>query len=534
MPFTVLASWDFRGADSPAVKRQSRIGGITLAEAGTGTPTYSSGGVDFTPALSSRLEATVPAGMKADRIWHIVGFRLQDNTVVSEVANIAMIRAAPSSPSHYEAVISAVYGPSFATGSRFAEGSGAFGVNANGTISAGNDYVYAGLHHRGNPAASVRLSGNAWATAGINSQAPNWVAFPDAMFTFGSFWNTINAARVRVAWYIYGSGQITQAEADGIIASPNSFIYPDLPNLSFTTQPANCWAGEVIRPAIVVQSATNGATDVVTIAKNSGTGTLGGTLTAALNGGTPATATFANVIPDLSTAQGEWTLIASAPNHDPLISNSFKVATGTGVPLPSQLKYTEADVQSNFFQRGQSGVTVTLTLLNTAGDPLAGGTHLNVTCQRIIDGGTPLTQTLAEGNINTYTSLGFVQILPGKYAFGLPTMPLTGNRVSYVFSGSGVRLAEYQIDLTEGDPRGAQLEVNTIADGILNRDMGVGTDTGSATVRTVRQALRALRNRFAISGATATFYKEDDSTVSHTAVVTGTPAVTEANPAGGA
>jgi hypothetical protein len=72
-----------------------------------------------------------------------------------------------------------------------------------------------------------------------------------------------------------------------------------------------------------------------------------------------------------------------------------------------------------------------------------------------------------------------------------------------------------------------------IADAILDRDMSVGTDSGSATVRTVRQALRALRNRFQLSGGTVTVYKENDSTPSHTAVVTGTPAVTETNPAGG-
>lgn len=72
-----------------------------------------------------------------------------------------------------------------------------------------------------------------------------------------------------------------------------------------------------------------------------------------------------------------------------------------------------------------------------------------------------------------------------------------------------------------------------LADAFLNRDMATGTDSGSTTVRTVRQALRALRNRFVVSGGTATFYKEDDSTVSHTAVLMGTPAVTEANPAGG-
>lgn len=73
---------------------------------------------------------------------------------------------------------------------------------------------------------------------------------------------------------------------------------------------------------------------------------------------------------------------------------------------------------------------------------------------------------------------------------------------------------------------------NEIADAILDRNMATGTDSGSTTVRTVRQALRALRNRFAVSGGTLTVYKEDDTTASYTAAVTGTPAVTESNPAG--
>jgi hypothetical protein len=41
-----------------------------------------------------------------------------------------------------------------------------------------------------------------------------------------------------------------------------------------------------------------------------------------------------------------------------------------------------------------------------------------------------------------------------------------------------------------------------VADAILNRDMSTGTDSGSTTVRTVRQALRFLRNKWSISGTT--------------------------------
>lgn len=61
-----------------------------------------------------------------------------------------------------------------------------------------------------------------------------------------------------------------------------------------------------------------------------------------------------------------------------------------------------------------------------------------------------------------------------------------------------------------------------IADSLLDRDMSVGTDSGSTSVRTPRQALRFLRNRFGFgaAGSTLTVYKEDDSTPSWTSIVT--------------
>jgi hypothetical protein len=63
-------------------------------------------------------------------------------------------------------------------------------------------------------------------------------------------------------------------------------------------------------------------------------------------------------------------------------------------------------------------------------------------------------------------------------------------------------------------------ERNSVADALLNRDMSTGTDTGSETVRTVRQALRFLRNKWSITGTTLTVTKEDDTAASWTASVT--------------
>lgn len=77
-------------------------------------------------------------------------------------------------------------------------------------------------------------------------------------------------------------------------------------------------------------------------------------------------------------------------------------------------------------------------------------------------------------------------------------------------------------------------ERNSVADALLNRDMSVGTDSGSPTVRTVRQALRFLRNKWSIAAGTLTVTKEDDATASWTSAVTGTAGadpITSSDPA---
>ena len=72
-----------------------------------------------------------------------------------------------------------------------------------------------------------------------------------------------------------------------------------------------------------------------------------------------------------------------------------------------------------------------------------------------------------------------------------------------------------------------------IADSVLDRNMGAGVDSGSTSIRTVRQALRASRNKVDLLGGVV--YKEDDSTASWTFVVasdSSTDRVTSMDPAG--
>lgn len=82
---------------------------------------------------------------------------------------------------------------------------------------------------------------------------------------------------------------------------------------------------------------------------------------------------------------------------------------------------------------------------------------------------------------------------------------------------------------------GETLTINNIADGILDRDMATGSDNGSATVRTVRQALRFLRNKWTVAAGTLTVYKEDDTTASWSSTVSGDATaapITGSDPAG--
>jgi hypothetical protein len=57
---------------------------------------------------------------------------------------------------------------------------------------------------------------------------------------------------------------------------------------------------------------------------------------------------------------------------------------------------------------------------------------------------------------------------------------------------------------------------------ILQADLGDGNNEGTAQERTVRSALRAIRNKATISGGVLTVTTENDSTTAWTAAVTGT------------
>jgi hypothetical protein len=73
------------------------------------------------------------------------------------------------------------------------------------------------------------------------------------------------------------------------------------------------------------------------------------------------------------------------------------------------------------------------------------------------------------------------------------------------------------------------------ADALLDRDLAAGVDSGGPTHRTMRQALRLLRNKWSTSGNSLLVMKEDDATLSWTSILAttpGAPPVTGSDPVG--
>lgn len=115
--------------------------------------------------------------------------------------------------------------------------------------------------------------------------------------------------------------------ATAVITSPGN-------TLAINQQPSNAWDGEPILPAIVVHLTSDGstintgATDTVTASLSVGSGTLGDPLDLSV-AAVAGIATF----PSLKVAgSGVHAIQFAATGYISAVSNSFKVATGTGVP----------------------------------------------------------------------------------------------------------------------------------------------------------------------------------------------------------
>ena len=72
---------------------------------------------------------------------------------------------------------------------------------------------------------------------------------------------------------------------------------------------------------------------------------------------------------------------------------------------------------------------------------------------------------------------------------------------------------------TTAGTTGQRLNANVLADELLARDIGSGSSAGAINERTVRSALRGLRNKTTVINSEMTVYKEDDASTAWSATV---------------
>lgn len=131
--------------------------------------------------------------------------------------------------------------------------------------------------------------------------------------------------------------------------------------------------------------------------------------------------------------------------------------------------------------------------------------------------GVRLNNIVAAAVDTTSPQLGVRLVNVGASAVSSASAQIGANVVS-IASGA-VTSTAFTTDAI-GSTQLASTAVIKISDGLLDRDMSIGGDTGTTTVRTVRQALRFLRNKWSITAGTLTVCKEDDTAASWTAAMT--------------
>lgn len=153
--------------------------------------------------------------------------------------------------------------------------------------------------------------------------------------------------------------------------------------------------------------------------------------------------------------------------------------------------------------------------------------------------GTNAATTITTSLTTTFTgsltgSVGSVTGAVGSVTSGV-TVTTNNDKTGYSIANGGIASTSFAAGAIDaaaiatdaiGSAELAQSAAQEIADEVLNRDLVGGS---SASSRNVRNSLRALRNKQAISAGTLTVYQEDDTTSAWTATVTtaaGDPVVT--------
>lgn len=141
----------------------------------------------------------------------------------------------------------------------------------------------------------------------------------------------------------------------------------------------------------------------------------------------------------------------------------------------------------------------------------------------------PLVTMTEEG---AHADGGFVAVanMPGHYRLDIPNAvcAVAADDVRIQLRGAA-NMAPVQVELAlgqdanvtqwKGVAAGDSATVAEFVQTFLDSDLAVGADTGAPNKRTIRQALRFLRNKWAIAGGVLVVFKEDDVTESWSATL---------------
>jgi hypothetical protein len=215
MPYVTRAAWEFRGAASAAAKRNSVVGSYTLTE--SGTPSYSTAGVNFSASTSDRLALTLPVELRIGFVWTIGGFRVTGSNPGGDAHAFSLMLNDTVALDISLGFLRAPNGQSF---SKAAFGGSSFGGTNHGVIPTATDVTFAiyktalGVN---NPGFRGRLSSSTWQSFFTYNAGIDYTA--TSRLVFGST-NSFNA-NLEMQWFAMGDGDITEAELDAISANPS-------------------------------------------------------------------------------------------------------------------------------------------------------------------------------------------------------------------------------------------------------------------------------------------------------------------------
>jgi hypothetical protein len=194
---------------------------------------------------------------------------------------------------------------------------------------------------------------------------------------------------------------------------------------------------------------------------------------------------------------GTYRLMSTVSPYNPTERNSSAITIVPG-----------STGQSIELYLGATGLTAT-----TAG--------LTATYNRTRSNRVPITLVNLTYMTDSWVSGGFKEVdastMPGVYRLDLPNAAVAvgADDVTVVVKGAaGTNGAVMTIKLL------------SVASDILSADLGSGTNAGTLNERTVRSALRSLRNKVAVASGTMTVYKENDADTAWTGSLSNTSDVT--------